>query len=146
MNIALASDHAGFHLKENIKQYLINEGYEIADCGTYSEESCDYPDFADAAVKNILKGKSDRGIFVCGTGIGISIAANRYNGIRAALCSDIYSARMSRFHNNSNVLAMGANIVGLPLAKEIIKEWLSAEFEGGRHERRICKLDADKIV
>ncbi|MDE7169913.1 MAG: RpiB/LacA/LacB family sugar-phosphate isomerase, partial [Mucispirillum sp.] len=80
------------------------------------------------------------------TGIGISIAANRYNGIRAALCSDIYSARMSRFHNNSNVLAMGANIVGLPLAKEIIKEWLSAEFEGGRHERRICKLDADKIL
>ena len=98
---------------------------------------------ANAAALAILDGKAERGIFICGTGIGISIAANRHKGIRAALCSDIYSVRLSRQHNNANVLAMGANIVAIPLAKEMIKEWLKEEFEGGRHERRICKLDID---
>lgn len=143
MNIVVVSDHAGFTLKEDIKSFLRSEGYNVIDCGTHSKESCDYPDYAHDAALTIIDGKAERGIFICGTGIGISIAANRHKGIRAALCSDIYSARLSRQHNNANVLAMGANIVALPLAKEMIKEWLKEEFEGGRHERRICKLDLD---
>lgn len=143
MNIVVVSDHAGFTLKEDIKSFLQSEGHNVIDCGTHSKESCDYPDYAHDAALTIIDGKVERGIFICGTGIGISIAANRHKGIRAALCSDIYSARLSRQHNNANVLAMGANIVALPLAKEMIKEWLKEEFEGGRHERRICKLDLD---
>ena len=143
MNIVVVSDHAGFTLKEDVKAFLESEGHNVIDCGTYSKESCDYPDYANTAVLTILEGKAERGIFICGTGIGISIAANRHKGIRAALCSDIYSVRLSRQHNNANVLAMGANIVALPIAKEMIKEWLKEEFEGGRHERRICKLDLD---
>lgn len=143
MNIVVVSDHAGFTLKEDIKAFLESEGHNVIDCGTYSKESCDYPDYANTAALTILEGKAERGIFICGTGIGISIAANRHKGIRAALCSDIYSVRLSRQHNNANVLAMGANIVALPLAKEMIKEWLKEVFEGGRHERRICKLDLD---
>lgn len=143
MNIVVVSDHAGFTLKEDIKSFLQSEGHNVIDCGTHSKESCDYPDYAHGAALTIIDGKAERGIFICGTGIGISIAANRHKGVRAALCSDIYSARLSRQHNNANVLAMGANIVALPLAKEMIKEWLKEEFEGGRHERRICKLDLD---
>lgn len=143
MNIVVVSDHAGFTLKEDVKIFLESEGHTVIDCGTYSKESCDYPDYANTGVLAILEGKAERGIFICGTGIGISIAANRHKGIRAALCSDIYSARLSRQHNNANVLAMGANIVAAPLAKEMIKEWLKEEFEGGRHERRICKLDLE---
>ena len=143
MNIVVVSDHAGFTLKEDIKTFLESENHNVIDCGTYSKESCDYQDYANAAALAILDGKAERGIFICGTGIGISIAANRHKGIRAALCSDIYSVRLSRQHNNANVLAMGANIVAIPLAKEMIKEWLKEEFEGGRHERRICKLDID---
>ena len=143
MNIVVVSDHAGFTLKEHVKAFLESEGHNVIDCGTYPKESCDYPDYANTAALTILEGKAERGIFICGTGIGISIAANRHKGIRAALCSDIYSVRLSRQHNNANVLAMGANIVALPIAKEMIKEWLKEEFEGGRHERRICKLDLD---
>lgn len=143
MNISVVSDHAGFTLKEEIKLFLESEGYNVIDCGTYTKESCDYPDYANTAARTILEGKAERGIFICGTGIGISIAANRHKGIRAALCSDIYSARLSRQHNDANVLAIGANIVALPLAKEMIQEWLKEEFEGGRHQRRICKLDLD---
>ena len=143
MNIVVVSDHAGFTLKEDVKAFLESEGHNVIDCGTYPKESCDYPDYANTAALTILEGKAERGIFICGTGIGISIAANRHKGIRAALCSDIYSVRLSRQHNNANVLAMGANIVALPIAKEMIKEWLKEEFEGGRHERRICKLDLD---
>ena len=143
MNIVVVSDHAGFTLKEDVKAFLESEGHNVIDCGTYSKESWDYPDYANTAALTILEGKAERGIFICGTGIGISIAANRHKGIRAALCSDIYSVRLSRQHNNANVLAMGANIVALPIAKEMIKEWLKEEFEGGRHERRICKLDLD---
>ncbi len=143
MKIAVVSDHAGFELKESIKEYLESLSHEVIDCGTFSKDSVDYPDFADVAAKKILDGNAERGVFICGTGIGISIAANRHKGIRAALCTDIYSARLSRQHNNANVLAMGANIVALPLAKEMINVWLSESFEGGRHERRVCKLDLD---
>lgn len=143
MNIVVVSDHAGYDLKESIKEYLASLGHNVIDCGTNSKDSVDYPDFADVAAKKIINGDAERGIFICGTGIGISIAANRHKGIRAALCSDIYSTRLSRQHNNANVLAMGANIVALPLAKEMINVWLSESFEGGRHERRVCKLDLD---
>lgn len=143
MNIVVVSDHAGFILKEEVKNFLESEGYGVIDCGTYSKESCDYPDYANEAVQNLLNLKAQCGIFICGTGIGMSIAANRHKGIRAALCSDVYSVRLSRRHNDANVLVMGANIVALPLAKEMIKEWLETEFEGGRHQRRICKLDLD---
>lgn len=143
MKIVVVSDHAGYELKEGVKEYLESLQHEVIDCGAYSKDSVDYPDFADIAAKKILEGGAERGIFICGTGIGISIAANRHKGIRAALCSDIYSTRLSRQHNDSNVLAMGANIVALPLAKEMINVWLSESFEGGRHERRVCKLDLD---
>lgn len=143
MKIVVVSDHAGYELKEGVKEYLESLQHEVIDCGAYSKDSVDYPDFADIAAKKIIKGGAERGIFICGTGIGISIAANRHKGIRAALCSDIYSTRLSRQHNDSNVLAMGANIVALPLAKEMINVWLSESFEGGRHERRVCKLDLD---
>lgn len=143
MDIVVVSDHAGYELKESVKEYLTSLGHNVIDCGTNSIDSVDYPDFADAAAKKIVNGEAERGVFICGTGIGISIAANRHKGIRAALCSDIYSTRLSRQHNNANVLAMGANIVALPLAKEMINVWLSEGFEGGRHERRVCKLDLD---
>lgn len=141
MKIVVVSDHAGYDLKESIKPYIESLGHEVIDCGTHSKDSVDYPDFADKAANKIIDGEAERGIFICGTGIGISIAANRHKGIRAALCSDIYSVRLSREHNDANVLAMGANIVALPLAQSMIKTWLEVEFEGGRHERRICKLD-----
>ena len=143
MDIVVVSDHAGYELKESVKEYLTSLGHNVIDCGTNSKDSVDYPYFADAAAKKIVNGEAERGVFICGTGIGISIAANRHKGIRAALCSDIYSTRLSRQHNNANVLAMGANIVALPLAKEMINVWLSEGFEGGRHERRVCKLDLD---
>ena len=143
MDIVVVSDHAGYELKESVKEYLTSLGHNVIDCGTNSKDSVDYPDFADAAAKKIVNGEAERGVFICGTGIGISIAANRHKGIRAALCSDIYSTRLSRQHNNANVLAMGANIVALPLANEMINVWLSEGFEGGRHERRVCKLDLD---
>lgn len=143
MDIVVVSDHAGYELKESVKEYLTSLGHNVIDCGTNSKDSVDYPDFADAAAKKIVNGEAERGVFICGTGIGISIAANRHKGIRAALCYDIYSTRLSRQHNNANVLAMGANIVALPLAKEMINVWLSEGFEGGRHERRVCKLDLD---
>lgn len=120
MDIVVVSDHAGYELKESVKEYLTSLGHNVIDCGTNSKDSVDYPDFADAAAKKIVNGEAERGVFICGTGIGISIAANRHKGIRAALCSDIYSTRLSRQHNNANVLAMGANIVALPLAKEMI--------------------------
>ena len=117
MKIAVVSDHAGFELKESIKEYLESLSHEVIDCGTFSKNSVDYPDFADVAAKKILDGSAERGVFICGTGIGISIAANRHKGIRAALCTDIYSARLSRQHNHANVLAMTANTVSLPFAK-----------------------------
>ena len=141
MNIVMTCDHAGFKLKEDIKAFLKERGYNVIDYGAVSTEPVDYPDYAEKAAKAILKKEADKGIFICGTGIGISIAANRFKGIRAALCGDTFSAKMSRLHNNSNVLALGANVTALPKALDIVEEWLSLDFEGGRHERRINKLD-----
>ncbi len=140
MKIALACDHGGFRLKEVIKAYLEELGIEYVDYGAYSEESVDYPDFAHKAAKGIVNGEADRGIFICGTGIGISIAANKVKGIRAALCYNIFAAEMSRRHNDANVLCLGGRVLGEELAKAIVKVWLETPFDGGRHERRVNKI------
>ena len=144
MKLAIACDHGGFHLKEHIKKYLTEKGIEIVDHGTYNEDSVDYPDFAEKLCKDITSGESgaERGILICGTGIGISIAANKCKGIRAALCADVFSAKMSREHNNANVLCMGERTTGVGLAEMITDAWLETEFAGGRHQRRIDKIMA----
>lgn len=142
MVIALGSDHGGFGLKETIKSHLEEKGIPYRDFGTYSSDSVDYPDFAKAVAMAVVNGECERGILVCGTGIGISIAANKVKGIRAALCHDAFSAQMSREHNNANVLAMGERVVGPGLALMIVDIWLSTEFAGGRHGRRVDKITA----
>lgn len=140
MKIVLASDHAGFDLKEIIKEDLSNKGYNIEDLGTYTTDSVDYPDYALKAAKVVAAGEADKGIVICGTGIGISISANKFKGIRCALCSDVYSAKMTRAHNDSNMLALGGRVIGRDLALEIVYAWLDTEFEGGRHARRVGKI------
>ena len=142
MKIAMGCDHGGIHLKEHIKKYLIGKGIEIVDHGTYTEDSCDYPDYAAKVCKDITSGASgaDRGILICGTGIGISIAANKCKGIRCALVHDVFSAKATRAHNDSNILAMGERVIGVGLAREIVTTWLNTEFEGGRHAARIQKI------
>ena len=142
MKIALGCDHGGYELKQFIMKTLEKLGYEYEDFGCYSLESCDYPDFGAAAARAVAEGKCDRGIVICTTGIGISIAANKHRGIRAACCSDCFSARATRLHNNANVLCMGGRVVGPGLAIQMVDEFLSAAFEGGRHQRRIDKLTA----
>lgn len=142
MKIALASDHGGFALKNEIAAYLKEQGHETVDFGCYSTESCDYPDFGAPAARAVAKGECERGIVICSTGIGISISANKVRGIRCALCGDIYSAEMTRRHNNANVLAMGASLTAPTLAKKIVDVFLATPFEGGRHQRRIDKLDS----
>ena len=138
--IALASDHAGFELKEAIKKYLVDNNYDIMDFGTNSPASVDYPTFGRMAAEAVASGECDKGIVCCGTGIGISIVANKVKGIRCALCTNEFTAEMSRKHNDANMLAMGAGIIGQNLALEIVDVWLTTEFEGGRHQRRIDKV------
>jgi ribose 5-phosphate isomerase B len=140
--VALGADHAGFPLKEDLKTWLISRGYDVVDLGTQSAESVDYPDFAVEVGNAVVAGKADRGVLVCGTGIGMSMAANKVPGIRAAACSDAYTARMSREHNDANVLALGARITSREAAIEIVEIWLAAEFTGGRHARRVDKIVA----
>lgn len=140
--LAIGSDHGGYELKEHIKKYLDEKGVEYKDFGCYDESSIDYPDIAEAVCKSINDGESENAILVCGTGIGISIAANKIDGIRAAHCHDIYSAEMTKRHNNANVICMGGRVVGRELAFKIIDAWLGAEFEGGRHQTRIDKIHA----
>ena len=136
--IALASDHAGFALKNELKKYITEElGYECKDYGAYDENSCNYPEFAYKAAKAVADGECEKGILVCGTGVGISISANKVKGIRCVVCSEPFSAKLSRNHNNTNMLAMGSRVVGSELAKMIAKMWLEAEFEGGRHQKRV---------
>lgn len=142
MKIALAADHGGFPLKEEVKQHLLKNGFTIEDYGCYSTESVDYPDYAIPAARAITAGQADLGIFICGTGIGMSIAANKQPGIRAALVHDVFTAKATREHNNSNVLCMGGRVIGPSLALTIVDTWLQAEFSGGRHSRRIEKLKA----
>lgn len=140
MRIALGSDHAGFKLKEQVMEWLDEWGYEYVDVGTHSEESCDYPDYARRVAEAVVRGDVDRGILICGTGIGMSITANKVRGVRAALCHDVFSARAAREHNDANILCMGARVVGPGPARETVKAWLEAEFTGGRHQRRIDKI------
>jgi len=141
MKIAIGSDHGGFILKSEILEHIQSKGYEVKDFGCYSMESMDYPDVAHEVSEAVVKGGYDRGILICGTGIGISIAANKVPGIRAALCGDCFSAKASREHNNANVLAMGERVTGVGLAKMISDIWLTTEFEGGRHVRRVGKIE-----
>jgi len=146
--ILIASDHAGFGLKEKIKPYLQKLGFRADDLGTYSEERCDYPEFAAKLAKRISRQKNGRGILICGSGIGVSIVANRFRGVRTAVCHNILAAEFSRRHNDSNVLALGARFAGLTLQKKIIKTWLETKFEGGRHGRRlnlIKKIEEETI-
>lgn len=140
MKIALGSDHGGYKLKNEIISFLKENGYEIKDFGTYSTESCDYPDFAEKVAEAVVSKEFDFGILVCGTGIGISIPANKIPGVRAALCSDTFSAHATREHNDANILALGERVVGPGLAIDIVKTFLTSEFQGERHQKRIDKI------
>ena len=140
--IALGSDHGGYDLKEVVKEHLQKRGFEVKDFGTYSKESCDYPDFGRAAAEAVASGESEKGIVICTTGIGISIVANKVKGIRCALCSETTSARLTREHNDANMLAMGGGLVGNLLALEIVDTFLDTEFsEMEKHSRRISKIE-----
>ncbi len=139
-SIAIASDHAGFDLKSALIEDLKAAGMPVLDLGTYSRDSVDYPDFGDALAQALVSGKAARGVLVCGTGIGISIAANRHKGIRAAHCRDTTDARLARLHNDANVIALGARTTGVEVAKDCLHIFLSTGFEGGRHQRRVEKL------
>ncbi len=140
MKIVIASDHAGFELKEYIKAVIEKEGHSFIDIGTHTEESVDYSDFGFKAAEFISNGKSDRGILICGTGMGMNIVANKVKGVRAALVQDLYTAIQSRKHIDANVLVLGARIIGKGIAEEIVKIWIETAFEGGRHERRVKKI------
>lgn len=140
MKLALGSDHGGFRLKEIVKEYLRKENISFEDFGTLSEASTDYPDFAQKVAEAVASGLYDKGILICGTGIGVAIAANKVPGIRAALCHDVFSARASREHNDANILTMGERVIGPGLALEVVKTWLAAEFTGGRHGCRVDKI------
>lgn len=138
--IGIGSDHAAYEFKEEIKKYLIENGYEIRDFGTSSNASVDYPDYGIAVAESVANGECSKGIIFCGTGVGISISANKVKGIRAVVCSEPYSAKLSRLHNDANVLALGARVIGVEVAKMIVDIWLDTEFEGGRHALRIDKI------
>jgi ribose 5-phosphate isomerase B len=146
LKIAIGADHGGYRLKETIKKMLIDLGHEVDDFGCHGAESVDYPDYAGPVARKVAQGEYERGILICGTGIGMSIAANKVQGIRCALAHDPYSAKMTRLHNDSNVLALGERVIGPGVAEEIVKIWLDTPFEGGRHTRRlekICALEPD---
>ena len=142
MKIVIGCDHGALALKESVKKVLAELGMEIDDVGTYTEDSVDYPDVAEQVCGKVVSGEAERGIVLCGTGIGISIAANKIKGIRCALCGDVFSARMARAHNDANVLALGGRVLGVGLAGEIVRAFFTQDFEGGRHERRVGKITA----
>jgi len=147
MKIALGCDHRGYEAKELIKSILQRAGHEVLDVGTNESKSCDYPDFAIPVALSVARNESDRGILICGSGIGMSITANKIHGIRAALCHDELTAQMSRKHNNANVLCLPAMLINDPLITRIVENWLNTEFEGGRHERRVEKMmNAEKVA
>lgn len=140
MIIAMGCDHAAFDLKEEIKTYLENEGHTVEDMGTYSRQRCDYPVYGEKAALAVREGRAERGILICGTGVGISLAANKVRGIRAAVCSEPYTARLSREHNNAQIIAFGSRVVGPDMAKMIVDAFLEAEFLGGRHADRVALI------
>jgi len=136
--IFIGADSAGYTLKEELKEHLLSLGYDVTDCGTYSSESCHYPIFASLVSENVQKAPDDSfGVLICGTGIGMSMCANKYSGVRAALCSDTFSAKMTRMHNDANVICMGARVIGSYLAIDILDTFLKHDFEGGRHKTRV---------
>lgn len=140
MKIGIGSDHGGFALKGEIVAFLTREGFEVIDVGNHGEVAVDYPDYADKLCLALAAGDFERGILICGTGIGMAMAANRHRHIRAALCTEPFTARMSREHNDANVLCLGGRVLGVELAKEIVRVWLHAAFAGGRHQRRIARF------
>ncbi len=142
MAIAIGNDHGGVQLKNEIKQYFTDNDIAFVDFGAQQGESVDYPDIAKTVAQAVAKGTYERGILICGTGIGVSISANKVHGIRAALCTDVYSAKMSREHNNANVLTLGERVTGVGVALMIVETWLNTSFAGGRHERRVNKIGA----
>ncbi len=142
MKIAIGCDHGGIDLKETVAKVVRELGHEVDDQGCFSEESVDYPEFAKAVCAKVQAGQCDRGILLCGTGIGMSMVANKFSGIRAALCQELFTARMSREHNDANVLCMGARVVGSGLAEEVVRTWLTTDFAGGRHLRRISMFSS----
>lgn len=142
MQIALACDHGGFELKEELKTFLKSLGVEPIDLGTFNEDSVDYPDFGTLVAEKVSRGELEKGILICGTGIGMSMVANKFPRIRAAVANDLYSSRCSREHNDANILIIGGRIVGKELAKEIVRVWLETPFAGGRHKRRLEKIEA----
>ena len=139
--IALASDHGGFDLKESVIAHLLNTGWEVDDLGPHTGDSVDYPDYGIKLAEAVAEKKVDRGIVICGTGIGMSIVVNRYPGIRGTLCSDVFTAKLCREHNDSNILILGGRVIGKGLAAEIVNTWLNTPFEGGRHQRRLDKIN-----
>ncbi|HFQ8798980.1 TPA: ribose 5-phosphate isomerase B [Clostridioides difficile] len=141
MKIAIGSDHVGIELKLTIIEYLKELGHEVEDFGPYSSERTDYPVYGKKVAEEVATGNFDKGILICGTGVGISIAANKVKGIRAIVCSEPYSAKLSHEHNNTNILAFGSRVIGSELAKMIVKEWMDAEFEGGRHANRVKMIE-----
>ncbi len=141
MKYFIGTDHAGFAVKPFVIEYLQKKGIEVEDLGTYSSESVDYPDFAHKVAEAVLANEGTKGILICGSGIGMSLAANKHKGIRAALCHDAYTAEMARRHNDANILCFGERVVGVGVIESILEAWLTHEFEGGRHERRVKKID-----
>lgn len=141
MKIAIGADHAGYELKEFLSKIIDEMGHEITDMGTGSYCSVDYPDYAESVAKAVSDGTYERGILICGTGIGMSIVANKFKNVRAALCNDLFTAKMSRLHNDANILCMGSRVIGTGLAKEIVETWLSTPFEGNRHSKRVEKIN-----
>ena len=142
MKIGIGNDHAALEMKNQVMEYLEEKGYEVINYGTNTSESCNYPEFGEKVGRAVVSGEVDCGILICGTGVGISLAANKVKGVRAVVCSEPYSAKLSKQHNNTNILAFGARVVGIELAKMIIDEWLGAEFEGGRHQTRVDMIMA----
>ena len=137
MKIAIGNDHSAVEMKQQITEFLIEMGHEVVNCGTDAFDSCDYPIYGEKVGNAVAKKEVDCGILICGTGVGISLAANKVNGVRAVVCSEPYSAKLSKQHNNTNILAFGARVVGIELAKMIVEEWVNAEFMGERHQRRV---------
>jgi ribose 5-phosphate isomerase B len=142
MVVEVGADHAGWELKESLKAWLIDQGHQVLDFGTHSPDSVDYPDYAAQVGESVAVGKVDRGVLVCGTGIGMAITANKVPGVRAAVCGDTFTARMSREHNDVNVLCLGARLTGRDLGREILEIWLDSTFAGDRHARRVGKITA----
>lgn len=140
MKIAMGNDHTALEMKKDIKAHVESKGYEVIDLGTNSSESCDYPEYGEKVARAVASGEADYGIGICGTGIGIGIAAGKVKGVRVCTCSEPYSARLSRMHNDTNVLTFGARVIGVEMAKMIVDEWLDNHYEGGRHKRRVDQL------